>query len=223
MTTGGQPEVQNMPAGVDASAPSPNATPKSTKYRTILLFGAPGAGKGTQGKILGTIPNFYHCACGDVFRNLTIDNELGRIFLDYSSRGELVPDEPTVRLWRDNIVAMRATGRFNPERDTLVLDGIPRNPHQAQMLSDTLDVRAIFYLTCPDRTKLIERLQRRALRENRLDDANLEVIRNRLETYERETRPVLDHYGPKLVHVIDSTQSPVNVLRDILRIIANAN
>lgn len=46
------------------------------KYSTILLFGAPGAGKGTQGKILGTIPNFFHCACGDVFRNLTIDSEL---------------------------------------------------------------------------------------------------------------------------------------------------
>jgi adenylate kinase len=190
------------------------------KYSTILLFGAPGAGKGTQGKILGTIPQFYHHACGDVFRNLTIDNELGRIFLDYSSRGELVPDEHTVRLWQDNINAMRATGRFDPERDTLVLDGIPRTVRQAEMLRDTLDVLAIFYLTCPDRTKLVERLQRRALRENRLDDANLEVIRNRLEAYERETKPVIDYYGQHLVHVIDSTQTPVNVLRDILRVIA---
>lgn len=51
------------------------------KYRTILLFGAPGAGKGTQGKILGTIPNFLHCACGDVFRNLTIDSKIGRVLL----------------------------------------------------------------------------------------------------------------------------------------------
>jgi adenylate kinase len=118
---------------------------------------------------------------------------------------------------------MRATGRFSPERDTLVLDGIPRNVHQAEMLHDTLDVRAIFYLTCPDRTKLIERLQRRALRENRLDDANLEVIRNRLETYERETKPVIDYYGANRVRVIDATQTPVNVLRDILRVIAQLN
>jgi adenylate kinase len=66
----------------------------------------------------------------------------------------------------------------------------------------------------------VERLQRRALRENRLDDANLDVIRNRLQTYERETKPVLDYYGTKLVHVIDSTQDPINVLQDILRIIA---
>ncbi|MDA1272789.1 MAG: nucleoside monophosphate kinase [Verrucomicrobia bacterium] len=189
------------------------------KYRTILLFGAPGAGKGTQGKILGNIPKFYHCACGEVFRNLTIENELGRIFLDYSSRGELVPDEPTVQLWRENIVANTRTGRFDPGQDTLVLDGIPRNPNQAEMLRDTLDVRAVFYFACPDPDKLVKRLQRRALHDNRLDDANLEVIRRRLENYELETRPVLEFYGPELVHQIDSTQTPTTVLRDILSII----
>jgi adenylate kinase len=190
------------------------------KYRTILLFGAPGAGKGTQGKILGTIPGLFHCACGDVFRNLTIDSELGRLFIQYSSRGELVPDEATVRLWRENIDAQTRSGRFNPARDILVLDGIPRNVHQAQMLSDTLDVRAIFYLHCTDFEKLVERLQRRALRENRLDDANLEVIRNRLRTYDKESRPVIDFYDPKLLHQIDSTQTPVEVLAQVLAVVA---
>jgi adenylate kinase len=190
------------------------------KYNTNLLFVAPGAGKGTQGKILWTIPNFFHCACGDVFRNLRIDNELGRIFLDFSSRGELVPDEATIRLWKQSIQASQSLSQFNPEKDTLVLDGIPRSPRQAEMLQDSLDVRAIFYLTCSDFKKLVERLQRRALRENRLDDANLSVIKHRLETYDKETKPVLDFYGPNLVHTIDSTQTPVNVLRDILRTIA---
>ena len=61
----------------------------------------------------------------------------------------------------------------------------------------------------------------RALRQNRLDDANLDIIRNRLEVYQAETRPVLDHYGDALVHTIDSTQSPVLVLRDTLEILAN--
>ncbi len=200
--------------------PTDQPASRCMKYRTILLFGAPGAGKGTQGKILGTIPHFYHCACGDVFRNLTIDNELGRTFLEYSSRGELVPDEPTVRLWRENIVSHKQSGRFDPTRDILLLDGIPRNPNQAEMLNDTLDVKAIFYFTCPDMEKLVERLQRRALRDNRLDDANLEVIRTRLATYESDTKPVLDFYGPQLVHTIDATQSPVIVLQDILRIIS---
>ena len=190
------------------------------KYTTLLLFGAPGSGKGTQGKILGTIPNFFHCACGDVFRGLRIDNELGRIFLEYSSRGELVPDDATIRLWRESIQGSKQLGHFHPAKDTLVLDGIPRNVHQAQMLSDTINVRGVFNLTCSDFDKLVERLQRRALRENRLDDANLAVIRQRLQTYEKETKPVLDFYGSSLVHTIDSTQTPVNVLRDILRTIA---
>ena len=190
------------------------------KYKTILLFGAPGAGKGTQGKILGTVPNFFHCACGDVFRNLRIDNELGRTFIEYSSRGELVPDQATIQLWKQSIKGSQSLGHFNPDKDALVLDGIPRNVAQAEMLRDSVDVRAVFYLTCSDFNKLVERLQRRALRENRLDDANLAVIRNRLETYENETKPVLDFYGPDLVHKIDSTQNPINVLRDILRTVA---
>ena len=189
------------------------------KYKTILLFGAPGAGKGTQGKILGTIPNFYHFACGDVFRHLTPNSELGRIFLQYSGRGQLVPDEPTIRLWRQHIDAAESDGQFDAETDTLFLDGIPRNPGQAVILKDFLDVRLVLFFTCSDMDQMIARLQRRALRENRLDDANVEIIRHRLEVFERETTPVLDYYGPGLLRKIDSTQSPVKVLSDILRAI----
>jgi adenylate kinase len=187
------------------------------KYRTILLFGAPGAGKGTQGKILGTIPNFFHCACGDVFRTLTIDNEIGRTFVEYSSRGQLVPDEPTIELWSKSISDNTQTGRFRPEQDTLVLDGIPRNRHQAEMLKDTLNVVGVFYLRSSNIDNLVQRIQRRALKENRLDDASLEVIRERLRQYEKETKPVLNFYGKKLVHRIDADQTPVKVLSDILR------
>jgi adenylate kinase len=193
---------------------------KQTKFRTVLLFGAPGSGKGTQGRILGRIPNFYHFSCGDVFRNLTPDTELGKIFIDYSSRGQLVPDEPTIRLWQQNIQAAEQDGRFNRKTDTLVLDGIPRNLRQARMLGDLVNVRYVFYLRCGEMKKLVARLQRRALRENRLDDANIKVIRERLETYERETRPVLEFFGPNLVKTIDSTQTPVNVLLEILGVLA---
>lgn len=190
------------------------------KYRTVLLFGAPGSGKGTQGKILGAIPEFFHFACGDAFRNLRIDDPIGRIFIEYSSRGQLVPDEPTITLWAKNIQASTLDGEFQPARDTLVLDGIPRNVKQAEMLKETLDVKAVFNLACSDPTQMIQRLQRRALRENRLDDAHLDVIKERLETYNKDTKPVLDFYGPSLVHHIDSTQSPLNVLRNILDILA---
>src|SRR5205814_10271549 len=106
-----------------------------------------------------------------------------------------------------------------PEQDTLVLDGIPRNVHQAEMLKDTIEVVAIFYLRCTKVDQLVERLQRRALKENRLDDANIDVIRNRLKTYDRESKPVLNYYGKKLLHRIDADQSPAKVLHDILRYI----
>lgn len=187
------------------------------KYQTILLFGAPGAGKGTQGKILGTIPNFFHCACGDVFRSLKTDTDVGKIFLKYSSRGQLVPDQPTIELWRYFIQSNERSGRFHPTEDMLVLDGIPRNVPQAEMLKDTLNVLAVFYLRPPNMEELVARLQRRALKENRLDDANLDVIRDRLKVYEQDSRPVLDFYGKKLLRRIDASQTPDKVLFDILR------
>jgi len=186
------------------------------KYRTIFLFGAPGAGKGTQGRILGKIPNFFYCACGDVFRNLRLDNPLGQVFIKYASKGLLVPDQPTVDLWRWSVDSATRSGQFHPERDMLVLDGIPRNVGQARLLKSSLDVQAIFYLRCRDMEKMVERLQRRALRENRLDDANLTVIRKRLKTYERETEPLLEYYGRKLVYEINSDQAPEKIFHEIL-------
>src|SRR5437667_4845408 len=113
------------------------------KYRTLLLFGAPGAGKGTQGKILGTVPNFFHCACGDVFRSLKTDSQIGSVFLEYSSRGELVPDQPTIDLWRYFIDGSTKTGRFRPETDKLVHDSIPRTVHHAVMNIDNNNYMSI--------------------------------------------------------------------------------
>jgi adenylate kinase len=187
------------------------------KYRCILLFGAPGAGKGTQGKILGTIPHFVHCSCGDVFRNLRAETPLGKVFLQYSSRGQLVPDAPTIKLWRKFITDLTKTGRLNPKSDTLVLDGIPRNVQQAEILRNVIEVVGVFYLCSKNFESLVARIQRRAMKENRLDDANLEVIRERLKTYEQETKPVLKYYGRKLVHTINADQTPAKVLADILR------
>jgi adenylate kinase len=174
-------------------------------------------GKGTQGKILGVIPHFFHCACGDVFRNLRADSDLGRTFIEYSGRGQLVPDEPTIELWRHYIENNTKAGRFHPDTDTLVLDGIPRNVQQAKILKNTLNVAAVFYMKSSDEKKLIARIQRRAIKENRLDDANLSIIRDRLHVYENETKPVLKFYGRHLVHRINADQPPAKVLADILR------
>ena len=186
------------------------------KYRTILLFGAPGAGKGTIGKALGAIPGFFHCACGDVFRNLDLSTPLGRVFLEYSSKGLLVPDDTTIQLWKDAIDGQVGTHRFAPERDLLVLDGIPRDATQARIMEEYITVERIFHLVCSDEDLMFERLKRRAIKENRLDDASDVVIRRRLAVYEEETQPILDHYPAARVEFIDAVESPAKVLYQIL-------
>ncbi len=187
-----------------------------SRYRTILIFGAPGSGKGTQGKILGKTPGFYHCACGDVFRSLDASSELGAAFLEYSSKGFLVPDEMTVRLWHESIRKTVESGKFKPDRDYLILDGIPRNVAQAILMEELIEVRRIFHLSCPDRDKLVARLKKRALRDNRLDDANEEVIRSRLATYDAESKPMLHHYSGVRRHDVDASMTPLEVLHEVL-------
>ena len=186
------------------------------KYNTFILFGAPGSGKGTQGKTLGTIPRFYHCACGDVFRSIDTRTKVGKAFLEYSSKGQLVPDEVTVELWKEAINAAVETHKFKPDIDTLVLDGIPRNVGQAKIMEEMIDVKKVFHLTCPNRETLFYRLKKRALKDNRLDDANEEVIRRRLAIYEADSKPVLGYYAKEKVAVVDATQPPAKVLMDIL-------
>jgi adenylate kinase len=186
------------------------------KYHTYLLFGAPGSGKGTQGKTLGTIPRFYHCACGDVFRSIDTRSKIGHAFLEHSSRGELVPDEITVQLWKEAIDAAVDAHKFKPDIDILVLDGIPRNVSQARIMDELIDVQKVFHLSCPNRETLFSRLKKRALKDNRLDDANEQVIQRRLATNEEESKPVLSYYGKDRVTTVDATQSPAKVLFHIL-------
>jgi len=186
------------------------------KYKTYLLFGAPGSGKGTQGKTLGSIPRFFHCPCGDVFRSIDTRTDVGKAFLEYSSKGQLVPDEITVELWKEAIDAAVEGHKFKPDIDFLVLDGIPRNVNQAKIMEQMIDVQKVFHLSCPNRDALFVRLKKRALKDNRLDDANEEVIKRRLAIYEEESKPVLKHYPKDTVCVIDATQPPSKVLYDIL-------
>ena len=189
------------------------------RYKAILLFGAPGSGKGTQGKILGSIPGFFHNATGDIFRSLDLQSEMGRIFWEYAGRGQLVPDEITIRLWRQYVQGMEMVHQFHPENELLVLDGLPRNLDQAHLIDDTIDVQKVIYLHCANLSKMVERLRRRALRENRFDDANDEVVQRRLLEYEEKTRPVLDFYPPEKIERIDATMSQIRVLSDILKVL----
>ena len=187
-----------------------------TKYRTILIFGPPGSGKGTQGKTLGTLPGFFHCACGDVFRSLDIRTELGAAFLEYSSKGQLVPDEITIRLWQARLRSSIDSHAFKPEIDRLVLDGIPRNPQQARLMEDVLAVERVFHLAGVSDETIALRLKKRALKDNRLDDASDEVVSRRLEVYKNESAALLAYYPSAMITPIDATQPPHIVLNRLL-------
>lgn len=189
------------------------------KYQTILLFGAPGSGKGTQGKILGYIPGFYHLSCGEVFRTLNVHTDLGRKFVEYSSRGELVPDDLTIQMWQENIHAQTILSIYKPDNDLLILDGIPRNIHQARVMDTHIDVLLVIHLTCSDKEKMFERLRRRAIKENRFDDAKEDVIRRRWQVYENETYPVLQHYPKTILRTVEALGSPAEVLQHILEMV----
>lgn len=192
----------------------------ASKRKVALLFGPPGVGKGTQGKLLGGIPGFRHLATGDIFRSLDKASELGRTFLEYSTKGELVPDDVTIAVFRDHLEKLQAAGEYDPEVHLLLLDGIPRSVKQAEILNDDLEVLAMVHLVAPDEEELIRRLQRRASKENRPDDAEEEVVRNRLAVYRNETYPVLHHFGDERVTEVNAIGSPGRVLRDVLNALA---
>ena len=141
---------------------------------------------------------------------------MGRIFWEYAGKGKLVPDEITIRLWKQYIQGLEMINQFHPHNEILVLDGIPRNLKQAQLLDETIEVVKVIHLVCTDLSKMIERLRRRALRENRFDDASDEVIRRRLEVYERDTRPVLGYYPPDRVVRVEATMSQIRVLSKLV-------
>ncbi|MGD9691796.1 MAG: adenylate kinase family protein [Phycisphaerales bacterium] len=194
--------------------------PEHERYKSVLLFGAPGVGKGTQGKILASIPGFFHLSTGDMFRALDPLSDLGKVFRQYSTRGELVPDSFTVELWKQYVESQKARNQYRPYAQLLVLDGIPRNLPQCRLLEFHTDVLALVHLDCVDEDAMVERLKRRALREKRADDAKEDVIRRRLQVYRQETSPVLEFFPQELVHKIDALGTPAEVLARILAALA---
>ncbi|GJM23837.1 MAG: adenylate kinase [Phycisphaerae bacterium] len=187
----------------------------SAAYRAILFFGYPGCGKGTQGAALAGMPHFVHLAMGDIFRALDKESEIGKEFLAYASKGMLVPDELTVRLWNQIVSGMVSSGAIDPNYHTLLLDGIPRTPSQVELIGGYIDVLKVVHLNMKDQKKLVERLKLRAAKSGRTDDAMEDVILNRIKVYQESTRPVLECYPEELISHINADQSPLAVLRDI--------
>jgi adenylate kinase len=190
---------------------------KRQPYPSALIFGVPGAGKGTQGEILSRIPGFFHLSSGVIFRKLDAKSVEGREVRDYSARGELAPDELTMRIFRNWLDAQRDAERFKPKEQLLILDGIPRNLNQCRMLDEICDVKVVVHLTCEDEEAMIARIRRRAVLENRPDDASESVTRRRFEVYRQETLPVLGYYPKAIVREVESTGIYAEVLLECLR------
>jgi len=136
--------------------------------------------------------------------------------MDYSTRGELVPDELTVRLWQKRLDDHVKASIYQPDHELLVLDGIPRNSNQARMMEAFIDVSLVLHLRCEDRAVLEQRLSRRASEDHRPDDTCVEVQRRRLAVFESESLGVLDAYPRPIVRTIDASAPPGDVSAEIL-------
>ncbi len=186
--------------------------------RAIALFGAPGTGKGTQGKVLGTLPGFYLYGSGEALRTLDPQTPVGRRVHELMKHGDLVPDEVVIDVWRQHLADAMDAGKFSPESDFLVLDGLIRTPRQLELVCQHAELVQVIHLACYQEDLLIDRLHRRA-QDGRLDDVDEQVIRHRLQLHEQETRPVLDALPPQQIAEVDALASPLEVLDQIVGVL----
>lgn len=158
----------------------------------IVLFGPPGAGKGTQSEKLIDKYRLVHLSTGDIFRaNIKGATELGMLAKSYMDKGQLVPDEVTIRMLESEV-------NKYPDAKGFIFDGFPRTIPQAQALDSFLNKKgqslsAVLSLEVKE-DELRQRLAERAKSSGRPDDANPEVIQKRIDVYKNETLPLKDHF-----------------------------
>ena len=160
--------------------------------KNIILFGKPGAGKGTQAALLRDAFQLVHISTGDLFRyNIGNNTSLGALAKSYMDQGDLVPDEVTIKMLEAEVDA-------NPDAGGFIFDGFPRTAKQAEALDEFLhgkdmNVHATIGLEV-DEEVLIKRLLNRGKDSGRVDDQDEEKIRNRFEEYNNKTASLINYY-----------------------------
>ncbi len=159
----------------------------------LVLFGPPGAGKGTQSALLIDKYNLVHLSTGDIFRyNMKENTDLGKLAKSYIEKGALVPDEVTIGM-------LEAEVNLNTEAKGFIFDGFPRTNAQAEALDTFLSskgaaISAMLALEVEEQ-ELVSRLLERGKSSGRADDQNPEIIKNRIQVYENETAILKDYYA----------------------------
>lgn len=190
--------------------------------KNIVIFGAPGSGKGTQSDLLIKKYGFGHISTGDVLRNeIKNGTELGKTAKGYIDNGQLIPDELMV-----SILASVYDG-FGADHAGVIFDGFPRTIAQAEALKAMLAERghavaAMIELDVPE-AELMKRLIKRGQESGRSDD-NEETIKKRLDVYHDQTSPLIDWYEKEGIHNhIDGLGELDRIFKDICEVVDNIN
>jgi adenylate kinase len=157
----------------------------------LVLFGPPGAGKGTQSDLLKEKFGLVHISTGDVFRGLDPESDLAKLAKSYSDKGNLVPDDITIKILESEV-------QKHQDIKGVIYDGFPRTTAQAEALDKFLEskgtsVSMMLSLVVPEE-ELKTRLLKRAEVSGRADDADPVIIQNRIDTYNNSTAPVAAYY-----------------------------
>ena len=185
----------------------------------IVLFGKPGAGKGTQAEFLKGKYNLTHLSTGDIFRyNIKNETELGMLAKTFMDKGDLVPDEVTIQMLQSEVDQ-------NPQSSGFLFDGFPRTITQAEALdaflvSKNQSITATIALEANDEI-LVQRLLERGKTSGRPDDQDEEKIRNRYDEYNQKTAPLMQYYQAQGKYTVDGIGSIEEITQRLSAVINN--
>lgn len=187
----------------------------------LVLFGKPGAGKGTQAAFLKSKYQLFHISTGDLFRyHIQGSTKLGILAKSYMDKGDLVPDDVTINM-------LKVAVAENSDVKGFIFDGFPRTTAQAESLDNLLKgketaISAMLSLKVEDE-ELIRRLLERGKNSGRADDQNKEIIANRINEYNNKTAPLKEYYSTqnKLTEIkgigsVEEIASKLNAVIDTL-------